>query len=73
MYHMIKARGVISFVAEEAPAATCALGVAEMFYKFHSFTIECLAFLGTWCAFSWAFGRLWKMVRQIQHGGQSNG
>jgi hypothetical protein len=22
--------------------------VAELFYKFHSFTLECLAFLATW-------------------------
>jgi hypothetical protein len=28
-----------------------ALFVAEMFYKFHSFTTECLAFLGTWLVF----------------------
>jgi hypothetical protein len=25
-----------------------ALGVAEQLYKFHSFTLEALAFLGTW-------------------------
>lgn len=73
MYHMIKSRGVINFVAEEAPAATCALGVAEMFYKFHSFTTECLAFLATWYAFSWVFSRLWKTIRQTQRGGQENG
>jgi hypothetical protein len=73
MYHAIKSRGVISFVAEEAPAATCALGVAEMFYKFHSFTIECLAFLATWYALSWAFSWLGKTLRQIQRGGQGNG
>jgi hypothetical protein len=30
------------------PAAAIALVIAEMFYKFHSFTLECLAFLGTW-------------------------
>jgi hypothetical protein len=25
-------------------------GVAEVFYKFHSFSLECLAFLATWAA-----------------------
>ena len=25
-----------------------ALVVTEMFYKFHSFSLECLAFLATW-------------------------
>jgi hypothetical protein len=25
-----------------------AFGIAEFFYKFHSFALECLAFLATW-------------------------
>jgi hypothetical protein len=28
-----------------------ALVLAEMFYKFHSFTLECMAFLATWLVF----------------------
>ena len=28
-----------------------ALVVAEVFYKFHSFTLECAAFLATWLVF----------------------
>jgi len=28
--------------------------IAEVFYKFHSFTLECAAFLVTWYALSWA-------------------
>jgi hypothetical protein len=28
-----------------------ALLVSELFYKFHSFTLECLAFLATWLLF----------------------
>ncbi len=32
----------------EAPALVVAMMVAEFFYKFHSFTLECLAFLATW-------------------------
>ena len=30
---------------------TLALVVAEMFYRFHSFLLECLAFLATWYLF----------------------
>jgi hypothetical protein len=30
------------------PSGAVALVIAELFYKFHSFTLECLAFLGTW-------------------------
>lgn len=36
----------------EAPAFVGALVIAELFYKFHSFTLECLAFLATWMAIS---------------------
>lgn len=36
----------------EAPALLLALAAAESFYKFHSFTLECVCFLGTWLAFS---------------------
>ena len=37
-----------------------ALVVTEMFYKFHSFSLECMAFLGTWLLFDvlteWTMG-----------------
>jgi hypothetical protein len=36
----------------EAPGLLLSLAVAERFYKFHSFTLECAAFLATW----WACG-----------------
>lgn len=37
--------------AEQLPALTLAWLIAEFFYKFHSFTLECAAFLATWFAF----------------------
>ncbi len=36
----------------EGPALLGAMGIAEVFYKFHSFTLECGAFLATWWLFS---------------------
>jgi hypothetical protein len=30
------------------PTLLVAIVVAELFYKFHSFTLECTAFLATW-------------------------
>jgi hypothetical protein len=33
---------------EQAPAVGLAWLVSELFYKFHSFTLECMAFLATW-------------------------
>lgn len=36
----------------EFPPLAIALLIAERFYKFHSFTLECVAFLATWLAVS---------------------
>lgn len=33
---------------EQVPAVSISMIIAELFYKFHSFTLECLAFLATW-------------------------
>jgi hypothetical protein len=41
----------------QAPSLALALGIAELFYKFHSFTLECGAFLVTWWALSWIVRR----------------
>jgi hypothetical protein len=35
-------------VFAQAPVFLAAFLIAELFYKFHSFTLECLAFLATW-------------------------
>jgi hypothetical protein len=35
-------------LGSHAPSAVVAIIIAELFYKFHSFTLECLAFLATW-------------------------
>ena len=37
-------------LAAQLPPLVAALGVAELLYKFSSFTLECLAFLATWLA-----------------------
>ncbi|MCP4285353.1 MAG: hypothetical protein GY792_13010 [Gammaproteobacteria bacterium] len=33
---------------EQLPVFVTSLLIAELFYKFHSFTLECVAFLATW-------------------------
>lgn len=35
-------------IMEEAPSFVPSLVIAEFLFKFHSFTLECLAFLFTW-------------------------
>jgi len=41
-------RRVIDLLGDHAPSAVVAILVTELFYKFHSFTLECIAFLATW-------------------------
>jgi hypothetical protein len=36
---------------EQLPSLAAAWLVAELFYKFHSFSLECAAFLATWFVF----------------------
>lgn len=52
MHLMIKSHGVKQTLIQEAPTGIAALAIAELFYKFHSFLLEGLAFLATWYALS---------------------
>ena len=40
----------------EAPPLVVSLVIAECFFKFHSFTLEALAFIGVWYALSSLYG-----------------
>jgi hypothetical protein len=40
---------------EQAPPALIALAIAEAVFKFHSFTLECMAFLAVWYGIDFAF------------------
>lgn len=48
MYTLLKSMSLRRLGTEQLPAIGTAWVVAELFYKFHSFTLECLAFLATW-------------------------
>ena len=48
MYTLVKTLTMRELFLEQIFAFTISLLIAEMFYKFHSFTLECLAFLATW-------------------------
>ena len=63
MYLLTKSRG-LRLAAHESLAALLALFVAETFYRFHSFTLECLAFLATWYGISWALNKARKFGHQ---------
>jgi hypothetical protein len=51
MFTLLRSLSVKRILFEQAPALTAAWLMAELFYKFHSFTLECAAFLVTWFVF----------------------
>jgi hypothetical protein len=52
---MVRSAGIRETVLAEVPALAMSLLIAEAGYKFHSFTLECLAFLATWFVVSSLF------------------
>ena len=50
MYELLRSLGWARLVKEQGPSLLVAWVIAEFFYKFHSFTLECAAFLLTWFA-----------------------
>lgn len=48
MYKFIRSVSNRELFLKQLPTLTVSLVMAELFYKFHSFTLECLAFLTTW-------------------------
>ena len=48
MFTLAKLLSIRQLLAEQVPAITASFIIAEVFYMFHSFTLECLAFLATW-------------------------
>lgn len=63
MYTLFRSLPLRTLLATQAPSLLLSFGIAEFFYKFHSFTLECLAFLATWFvvdAAVTAFRNLWS-------------
>jgi hypothetical protein len=57
---MLQTYGFKVFAAREGASLVTSFVLAEMFYKFHSFSLEAGAFLGTWYLLSWASSKLVK-------------
>jgi hypothetical protein len=52
MFSLIKDLGVRVATKQEAVPFLIAFAIAEFFFKFKSFALECLAFLVVWCVLS---------------------
>ena len=48
MFELLRSSTLRHLLSRQAPALAISLIVAELFYKFGSFTLECLGFLATW-------------------------
>ncbi len=48
MYTLLRSLPLKQIFSAQLPSLGMAWIVAEFFYKFHSFTLECAAFLATW-------------------------
>jgi hypothetical protein len=48
MYSLIRSITLKELFIEQTISLGISFIIAELFYKFHSFTLECLAFLATW-------------------------
>ncbi|MBL8350725.1 MAG: hypothetical protein JNL87_10455 [Burkholderiaceae bacterium] len=61
MFTLLRLLPARRLIAEQLPALLMAWLVAELFYKFHSFSLECAAFLVTWAAFDAAIQGLRRL------------
>ncbi|HZN30594.1 MAG TPA: hypothetical protein VFB68_06320 [Xanthobacteraceae bacterium] len=52
MFSLVKDLGIGVALKQEAVPFVVAFLIAEFFFKFKSFTLECLAFLATWFVLS---------------------
>ena len=48
MYTLMRSLPLSRLLREQLPSLTAAFLIAETFYRFRSFALECLAFLATW-------------------------
>jgi hypothetical protein len=58
MYRLLTSLPVGELVTRQAPIFLTAFVLAELFFKFGSFALECGAFLGTWFLIDAAVERL---------------
>jgi len=69
MYTLLRQRSLRSALWGEAPAFLLSLLVAELFFHFHSFTLECGAFCVVWFGLGWAADG----VRRVMVGSRQQG
>ena len=65
MYTLIRLLSFRQLLLGQLPALSLSFLIAELFYKFHSFTLECLAFLATWYMIDLSFVYLYTFGTKV--------
>jgi len=61
VYFLLRSLSSQQLIREQLPVGMASLLIAEMFYRFHSFTLECVSFLATWYVLDAAFARVRRL------------
>jgi hypothetical protein len=61
VYTYFKSLSSRELLTRQLPTLTLSLIASELFFKFHSFTLECVAFLATWYAFDLIAGSVFAL------------
>jgi hypothetical protein len=57
MYQLVRGRSLKAISTGALPPLAVAFLIAEPFYKWHSFTLECAGFLATWFVLDWVWSK----------------
>ena len=68
MFELLRSSTLRQLLARQAPALALSLIVAELFYKFGSFTLECLGFLATWFVLDAVFAQIGRALAKPAEG-----
>ena len=68
MFELLRSSTLRQLLARQAPALALSLIVAELFYKFGSFTLECLGFLATWFVLDAVFAQIGRALSKPAEG-----
>lgn len=66
MHKLIASMTIREFLVQQVPGITLAIIIAELFYKFHSFTLECLAFMVTWYVIDLVYSMVIRVINGFQ-------
>ena len=68
MFELLRSSSLRQLVGRQAPALAISLIIAELFYKFGSFTLECIGFLVTWFVLDAVFAKVGHVLSRPAEG-----